>query len=159
MGWLWAFFPTRLKNFLGISIPLWDDCEFQKRIYRDPQNLFQFHYGMIVSSGKALATDKPYYFNSTMGWLWAIKPKPTIYITEISIPLWDDCESSINRVKENLYAISIPLWDDCEFTGLLEWLPEQVFQFHYGMIVRGIETKKQTALLQFQFHYGMIVRK
>ena len=48
-----------------------------------------------------------------MGWLWVYASILTIIFTQISIPLWDDCE--IKTVHNN---------------GLI-----LLFQFHYGMIV------------------------
>ena len=52
MGWLWGCPCSSPARFLSISIPLWDDCEKGQRFNKEPRRIFQFHYGMIVSTDR-----------------------------------------------------------------------------------------------------------
>ena len=100
------------------------------------QFTFQFHYGMIVRAMEVIPSAPDTYFNSTMGWLWVPYANINLTFHDISIPLWDDCESFFKEVP----------------------LVRVLFQFHYGMIVSTLLWAISRYLLKFQFHYGMIVR-
>ena len=49
MGWLWVSTSCSISKISWISIPLWDDCEVGRNLYGNHLEVFQFHYGMIVS--------------------------------------------------------------------------------------------------------------
>ena len=134
MGWLWDCVSYMADNYLQISIPLWDDCEREKKNLISTPKGFQFHYGMIVRVGHQAKVKVVFAFQFHYG---MIVRKINIFAvkhTDISIPLWDDCEWNIKRCHSACYR----------------------FQFHYGMIVRVTKSNKPNSGLNFNSTMGWL---
>ena len=157
MGWLWGKSAINSNWNFWISIPLWDDCENFNETDLTRQFIFQFHYGMIVRWRVQPRWCYRRDFNSTMGWLWVLSTCGWRFsvrnFNSTMGWLWDSLALSIIWRKE----ISIPLWDDCERSKPIVQRFDDLFQFHYGMIVSNAFTSRNIANFEFQFHYGMIV--
>ena len=117
MGWLWASSDPVMWLTCGISIPLWDDCEYVAFPLVYIFILFQFHYGMIVRITKKEATVR----------------------LDISIPLWDDCEGGILGLPIQAIGFQFHYGMIVRPNTIMLWNKKHTFQFHYGMIVSKIK--------------------
>ena len=123
-----AFNPTMVWFYLvatrgelprpdGLSIPLWSDFISEKALFivYYTEDIFQSHYGLILSDLLRGYCSQRVPFNPTMVWFYLERYKRQHHKEhqrKLSIPLWSDF-IMLPRVRTAFYSVlSIPLWSD-----------------------------------------------
>ncbi len=121
-------------------------------------NLFQFQYGAIWSDLFEIGQHRLLWFQFQYGAIWRVNfLLVTITLTAVSIPVWCDLESILERYRRWQKRVSIPVWCDLEKYC---WKMQTVWQFGFNSsMVRFGATTDDPVFDErpaFQFQYGAI---